>query len=149
MSEVSIVSPVSARPPAFEVAQLDASGPASSLLSPAAPTPAAEDVARFEGLLAPGAEATPPPAAPPAVAVDRGGGLGDLVLAGIDRMSVGYQQRVDAVNATISSGGADGLSSQDIMRLQFELAQMTLMQDLTAKVADKTSQGVQTLFKNQ
>jgi len=149
MSEVSIVSPVSARPPAFEVAQLDASSPSSSLLSPAAPAPAAEDVARFEGLLAPGAEAAPPPAAPPAAAVERGGGLGDLVLAGIDRMSVGYQQRVDAVSATISSGGADGLSSQDIMRLQFELAQMTLMQDLTAKVADKTSQGVQTLFKNQ
>jgi type III secretion system YscI/HrpB-like protein len=143
MSELSAIAPVSASPAFVELAQLDTAAPRSSSLV----APAAEDVARFESLLAPRAEAAPPPvAAPP---VERGPGLGDLVLAGIDRMSAGYQQRVDAVNATIASGGADGLSSQDIMRLQFELTQMTLMQDLTAKVADKTSQGVQTLFKNQ
>ena len=41
------------------------------------------------------------------------------------------------------------LSVQDTMRLQYELMQLNMQQELTTKVADKTTQGVQTLFKNQ
>jgi type III secretion system YscI/HrpB-like protein len=35
------------------------------------------------------------------------------------------------------------------MKLQYDLMQMNLEQELTSKTADKTTQGVQTLFKNQ
>jgi len=150
MSNLIPVAPVTARPP-FEIAQLQTDPVrGSSLLTPVA-QPAAADVTRFEGLLESGAAtgATAPSTPPPALPVERGSGLGDLVLAGIDRMSSAYQQRVDAVNSTLASSGPEGLSSGEMMQLQFELTQMTLMQDLTAKVADKTSQGMQTLFKNQ
>ncbi|NJD20692.1 MAG: EscI/YscI/HrpB family type III secretion system inner rod protein [Gemmatimonadetes bacterium] len=46
--------------------------------------------------------------------------------------------------------GAQGsYGIQDLMRLQFELMQLNLQIELTPKTADKSSQGVQTLFKNQ
>jgi len=41
------------------------------------------------------------------------------------------------------------MEMRDLFNLQFELMQLTLQQDLTAKVADRLSQGVQTLFRNQ
>ena len=41
------------------------------------------------------------------------------------------------------------MSMEEMMQLQFDLMQMNLEQELTGKIADKTSQGVQTLFKNQ
>jgi len=154
MSDIAAISSV-AEKPSFLVAQADQAGGASNrLLIGPGEAPAAEDVTRFENLLGPG-KAEPltgseaPLNAPVVEAAQKSGGLGDAILGGIDKMSASYQQKVDAVNTTISSGGAEGMTSADIMQLQFELAQMSMMQDLTAKVADKTSQGIQTLFKNQ
>ncbi len=49
---------------------------------------------------------------------------------------------------TLSPDGKP-MEIRDLFNLQFELMQFTFQQDLTAKVADKLSVGVQTLFQNQ
>jgi hypothetical protein len=40
-------------------------------------------------------------------------------------------------------------STSDLMALQYEVMQLTYLNELSSKVADKTSQGAQTLFRNQ
>jgi type III secretion system YscI/HrpB-like protein len=45
--------------------------------------------------------------------------------------------------------GKEPMEIKDLFGLQLELMQLTFQQDLTAKVADRLSQGVQTLFRNQ
>lgn len=74
--------------------------------------------------------------------------LGDAILNSLDQAKGSYDAKVDQLNKTLETVG-DNMSMQDMMRLQFDLMQVGLQQDLTAKVADKVSQGVQTMFKNQ
>ncbi|MEM9280419.1 MAG: type III secretion system inner rod subunit SctI [Verrucomicrobiota bacterium] len=107
------------------------------------------DVARFESLIDPAGQpdaATAPAAVSPP---SESGGLGNVILDGIEKMSSAYNNRVDAVNASVSDVGEGGMTVQETMKLQLELMQLNLQQDVTAKIADKTSQGIQTLFKNQ
>ncbi len=74
--------------------------------------------------------------------------LGDAILNSLDQAKGSYDAKVDQLNKTLETVG-DNMSMQDMMRLQFDLMQVGLQQDLTSKVADKVSQGVQTMFKNQ
>ncbi|MEM6916587.1 MAG: type III secretion system inner rod subunit SctI [Verrucomicrobiota bacterium] len=107
------------------------------------------DVARFESLIDPTGQpdaATAPAAVSPS---SESGGLGNVILDGIEKMSSAYNNRVDAVNASVSDVGEGGMTVQETMKLQLELMQLNLQQDVSAKIADKTSQGIQTLFKNQ
>lgn len=111
--------------------------------------PAEDDVARFQEGLRAGepAVAGNTQVAPGQVAgVAQSEGLGKTILDGLDKMRESRAQHMDNIN---NLAGKENMSAQDIYRLQFELAQITLQQDLSVKAADKANQGVQTLFKNQ
>ena len=74
--------------------------------------------------------------------------LGDAILDGVEKMKSNHDARVDAIEQQLAE--ADGeMSVQDCLKLQFEVMQMSIEQEVTGKIADKSSQGVQTLFKNQ
>lgn len=111
--------------------------------------PSEDDVARFQEGLRSG---EPPVAenqgvAPVQVAgAAQSDGLGKTILDGLDKMRDSRARHMDNIQ---NLAGKETMSVQDMYRLQFELAQITLQQDLTVKAADKANQGVQTLFKNQ
>lgn len=48
----------------------------------------------------------------------------------------------------LSSRGADP-TSKDLLEMQFLVLQLSYVNELSSKVSDKTSQGLQTLFRNQ
>lgn len=75
--------------------------------------------------------------------------LGDAILDGLEKMKSSHDLRMENIqDRLVRTEGAE-LSVQDALALQFEVMQLGIEQDLTTKVADKTSQGVQTLFRNQ
>lgn len=118
-------------------------------------TPQAEDVAQFQESLkaqAPEAQATAPPEVirtEPSTHVSGPSNLGDAILEGMEKMRESRETRVAEVNQILGDTGETEMSVKDAMQVQFDLMQLNLQQDITAKAADKTSQGVQTLFKNQ
>ncbi len=120
--------------------------------APQAVGPSESDVARFQDSLnAPvdqGALGGEQAASPQMVREGSGTSpsLGDSILQGMDKMRGSREAHMNAIGELV---GKETLSPQDMMRLQFELAQLNMQQDLTVKVADKANQGVQTLFKNQ
>ena len=77
--------------------------------------------------------------------------LGDAILNGLENMKTSHDVRSERIEAQMEKSLAKGkdLSVQDCVKMQYEVMQMGLEQELTGKIADKTSQGVQTLFKNQ
>lgn len=75
--------------------------------------------------------------------------LGDAILNGLEKMKTSIDGRSARIENQLANVNGDDLSVQDCVKLQFEVMQMGLEQELTGKIADKTSQGVQTLFKNQ
>jgi len=74
--------------------------------------------------------------------------LGEALLDSLDRLKIGHDNRMKAVANSLEEMNDAPNSVSAAMKLQFELMQMSIEHDLTAKVADKTSQGVQTLFRN-
>ena len=75
--------------------------------------------------------------------------LGDPILNGIEKMKTSHDVRSARIEDQLTNSIGKDLSVQDCMKLQFEVMQMSMEQELTGKIADKTSQGVQTLFQNQ
>ena len=75
--------------------------------------------------------------------------LGEAILDGVEKMKTSHDARADSIQKQLLDTGGKEMSVQDCIKLQFEVMQMSLEQDVTGKIADKTSQGVQTLFKNQ
>ncbi|CAM2065481.1 Type III secretion system inner rod subunit SctI [Sulfidibacter corallicola] len=75
--------------------------------------------------------------------------LGDIILQGMEKISTTHEGHINNVTKLLDDTSINPLSFQDGVRLQVELMQMNLQQDVTTKVADKTSQGIQTLFRNQ
>ena len=75
--------------------------------------------------------------------------IGDAILDGIQNAKETYDMHAEKVSTQLEATGDQHMSVQDAMKLQYELIQMNLQQEMTTKVADKSSQGVQTLFKNQ
>jgi type III secretion system YscI/HrpB-like protein len=116
---------------------------------------AADDVTRFENALGGQSSGPSPPGADaPAdisgsAKVEGSQGLGDAILNGMERAKSSHTGRVNSINKLLEKTGAEPMSVQDTMRLQFELMQLNIEQEITPKTADKSSQGVQTLFKNQ
>ncbi len=111
--------------------------------------PSETDVARFQEGLRVGEQAAAGSAqvAPVQVAgVAQSEGLGKTILDGLDKMRESRTRHMDNIK---DLAGNENMSVQNMYRLQFELAQITLQQDLTVKAADKANQGIQTLFKNQ
>lgn len=89
-----------------------------------------------------------PPEQPPAPA-DEDLTLGDAILDGIEKMKSSHDERAARIEQQLTETKDHDLSVQECVKLQFEVMQMGLEQELTGKIADKSSQGVQTLFKNQ
>jgi hypothetical protein len=74
--------------------------------------------------------------------------LGDSILNGIEKLKGNFDVRADRIEQTLVNSGGD-MSMEEMMKLQFEVMQMGIEQDITTKMADKTSSGVQTMFRNQ
>ena len=53
------------------------------------------------------------------------------------------------IRALSEMNGTTGPSSASLMELQYEVANLSFQQEVVTKVADKTSNAVQTLIKNQ
>jgi hypothetical protein len=60
-----------------------------------------------------------------------------------------YDTRFARISASLAATQGQEISMQQALQIQYELMQVGLSQELTAKMADKTSSGVQTLFRNQ
>ncbi len=75
--------------------------------------------------------------------------LGDAILDGLDSIRSRHDVRMENIQEKLLSQEGGELTVQDAMALQFEVMQLGIEHELTTKVADKTSQGVQTLFHNQ
>ena len=81
---------------------------------------------------------------------DKDMSIGDAILDGIEKMKSSHDTRSQKIEEQLMPGADQhDMSVQDCVKLQFEVMQISMEQELTGKIADKTSQGVQTLFKNQ
>jgi hypothetical protein len=61
-----------------------------------------------------------------------------------------FRQKFDEIIGGIANMVAhEEISMGNLFSIQFQLMQLGYMNDLSAKTADKLSQGVQTLFRNQ
>jgi type III secretion system YscI/HrpB-like protein len=74
---------------------------------------------------------------------------GDRVLECMRNMSQNFSETMQSISSRLSAAGDSGVSVQDMLRIQMELSKVTLQQDLTTKVADKASNAIQTLHRNQ
>jgi len=68
---------------------------------------------------------------------------------GAGQVRTQHDMRMENIQEKLVSPDGGELTVQDAMSLQFEVMQMGIEHELTTKVADKTSEGVQTLFKQQ
>ena len=75
--------------------------------------------------------------------------LGGAFMEGIEEIKTSLEARADRITEQLTALAGNPMSLQDAMRMQYELMQMNMQQELTSKMADKTSQGVQMLFRNQ
>ncbi|WP_461833088.1 EscI/YscI/HrpB family type III secretion system inner rod protein [Desulfothermus sp.] len=76
-------------------------------------------------------------------------GLGDQILKGIEKLKQSHEQQIEKVNQLVENSDDQPMSVQEALRLQFELMQLSQEQELVSKGADKSSQAVQTMFRNQ
>jgi type III secretion system YscI/HrpB-like protein len=117
--------------------------------------PSSDDVACFEKSLAADTQQGASLPAEPAAAIQgtQAAGdsktVGDAILQGLEKMRETQDARIQNIEQTLDAAGDKPMNIQDSMKLQYDLMQMNLEQELTSKTADKTTQGVQTLFKNQ
>jgi hypothetical protein len=104
-------------------------------------TESAEQADVQAGLLKPeGVEGSPP---------NLGQSIGDALVDGIIHVKNEYDGSFRRINELMAATKGEEISMQQALAIQYELMQVGLSQELTAKMADKTSSGVQTLFRNQ
>lgn len=75
--------------------------------------------------------------------------MGDTILKGLQDLKVNHDVKMESIQNQLQIAGTEDLSFKDAMRLQMDVMQLTMQEDLATKVADKASQGVQQMFKNQ
>jgi hypothetical protein len=75
-----------------------------------------------------------------------GGSVYNKILAPLTEFRAGFDRILGDITNLVGRGN---LSMGDLMQVQFQLTQLSYMNDLSAKTADKISQGMQTLFRNQ
>jgi hypothetical protein len=75
--------------------------------------------------------------------------LGDEILKSVDQAHLAYERNLDRINQDVNKAGADPMSAARLMKLQLDVVKFGLDQDLTAKIADKATQGIETVLKNQ
>jgi len=59
------------------------------------------------------------------------------------------QELIHRIRALSELNGKEGFASGALLELQYEVASLAFQQEVVAKVADKSSNAVQTLIKNQ
>lgn len=59
------------------------------------------------------------------------------------------QGMIHRIRALSELSAEHALSAPELLELQYEVANLSFQQDVVAKVADKASQAIQTLIKNQ
>ena len=101
---------------------------------PSAP-PSASAVARFEAAMAPDA-----PAAVPFVS---------QVSAAWRSAQANNQGMIHRIRALAELQGNHSLSAAELVELQYEVMNLSFQQEVVTKIADKSSNAVQTLIKNQ
>ena len=106
-------------------------GASSGRLAP----PSASAVAKFEAAMAQGA-ATPVPFA-------------SQISAAWRSAQTNRQGMLHRVRALSELQGRGGLSAAELVELQYEVMNLSFQQEVVTKIADKTSNAVQTLIKNQ
>ncbi len=117
-------------------------------------SPDAQDVEKFEQSLKSepaqqNMETNQPEQVEATEGTSQGKSLGNTILNGLEKMKESRDKAIDEINKTLNKSGDEPLTLQETMKLQYQLIQVNLQQEVTTKVADKTNQGVQTLFKNQ
>jgi hypothetical protein len=147
-----------------EIGSLASAALHSAMTAPGAgkPEPSAEAVAKLEqlqGAPAPEAVAQPPASAEnvqktepvePEMAAARGDTPGDTILRNIERMSKGFDSTVEQIGQAVSAvKPGEALNAADLLKLQFQLTQVTVLQDVTGKVTGKATQNLETFLKNQ
>ena len=135
MTESMIVEAVRAAQPAT-AADPFAGGTASAVPGTADPNA----VARFQSAMGMGAQDVngpdPIPFASEASAVWR-------------NAQENHQGILHRIRALSQLGGTHGPSTGDLVELQYEVMNLTFQQEVVTKVADKSSNAIQTLVKNQ
>ena len=74
--------------------------------------------------------------------------LGDQILSNIQNVNQDYQNQVKAIDSATEASDV-GMNPGDLLKMEYEVSQMTVEQQVTSKIGDSASQGVQQLFKNQ
>ncbi|HQU09679.1 MAG TPA: EscI/YscI/HrpB family type III secretion system inner rod protein, partial [Opitutales bacterium] len=77
--------------------------------------------------------------------------LGDAILNGISQESLRYRGQVQNIQSDLAHMALEPekVDAASLYKMQFDLMQFGLHQNLASKIANKISQGIQTLFKNQ
>ena len=75
--------------------------------------------------------------------------LGDEILKSVDQAHLAYERNLDRINQEVGKPGKDPMSISRLAQLQFDVIKFGLAQDLTTKIADKATQGLETVLKNQ
>lgn len=73
-------------------------------------------------------------------------GIWQKLLAPLSEYKNQFEAILHDIGRRVSSGN---LTTSDLFLIQFKLTQLTYINDLSSKIADKGSQGIQTLFRNQ
>ena len=130
MNEAMIVEAVRAAKPATDVAPQAPNAP-QAVANPSA-------VARFEAAMGVDGprEADPIPFASEATAVWRSA-------------QVNNQGILHRIHALSEMSAVHSLSAPEMIELQYEVANLAFQQEVVTKVADKSSNAIQTLIKNQ
>jgi type III secretion protein I len=73
--------------------------------------------------------------------------MGDRILDGFQGMKSGYDNQINAVKDSITS--TETLDMQSMLKLQLELAKLTMQGELINKTVSKSTQNIDTLLKSQ
>ena len=74
--------------------------------------------------------------------------MGDAILNAVGKVRDTLDSRSNRIQERIYQVDGNTLSMEEMMQVNFEVMQMSIEQELTGKIATKSSEGVQTLFKN-
>lgn len=73
-------------------------------------------------------------------------GVWQKLLSPLSQYKDSFERILNDIGCRVSRGN---LTTADLFMIQFQLTQLTYINDLSSKIADKGSQGIQTLFRNQ
>jgi hypothetical protein len=113
----------------------------------------ADDSARFSGMLATPDDEVAPVDAPYAVdeagrVASNPGTLGDSIIRSMEAMGRGYTEKSARIKNVLVDG-AEPISTIDLIRLQFDMIDTSIMVDLISKTVQKSTQHIDQLTKLQ